>query len=110
MARSPGACHACPRMSEPNDMTPADAGAILDRHPSYILLLVKRGDLAARRLGPDTRGGRWLIDAASVAALKAQWDANPPQRGRPADVAPSASAVAKRRSRARVEQLEVETV
>jgi len=89
-----------------DDMTPAEAAELLDRSANYILLLLKRGDLIGRRLGPATRGGRWLIDARSVHALKAQWDAQPPQRGRPADDAPSPVAAAKRRSRAR---LEVET-
>jgi hypothetical protein len=84
-------------------LTPAEAGAILKRSPAYVIRLIARGDLTARRTGPADRRGHWLIDAASVRALKAQWDAAPPQRGRPADSAPTPSAAAKRRSRARSE-------
>jgi len=89
-----------------DEVTPAEAGAILERHPSYIPRLVARGDLIGRRLGPDTRGGRWLIDAASVYALKQRWDAMPPQRGRPADLRAPSTASAKRRSQKRAHAAE----
>ncbi|NNJ13705.1 helix-turn-helix domain-containing protein [Chloroflexales bacterium ZM16-3] len=89
-------------MSDDTDLiTTTDAAAQLGRSMSTINQLIKRGDLVGRRIGPDTRGGQWLVSAASVAALAARWAANPPRRGRPAAAAPSESTLAKRRSRAR---------
>ncbi len=81
-------------------LTPAEAAAILARSPRTVLKLLARGTLHGRRLGPPSRGGRWLVDAASVWALKAAWDAQPPTPGRPSLAIPSAAAHAKRRSRA----------
>jgi hypothetical protein len=77
------------------------AAARLDRSAAYVLRLLKQGDLVGRRIGPDTRGGQWLISAASVAALQARWAADPPRRGRPAQGDPTPAALAQRRSRAR---------
>lgn len=90
-------------MEDTDLITTAEAAAQLGRSAAYVLNLLKRGDLAGRRIGPDTRGGQWLVSAASVAALAAQWAASPPRRGRPAEAAPSESTLAKRRSRARQE-------
>jgi len=82
-------------------ITTTEAAERLDRSAVYVLRLLNRGDLAGRRIGPDTRGGQWLVRAASAAALRARWAASPPRRGRPAEAAPSESTLAKRRSRAR---------
>ncbi len=84
-----------------NLITTTEAAAQLSRSLSMINQLIKRGELIGRRIGPDTRGGRWLVSAASVAALVARWADDPPRRGRPAQGAPSASALAKRKSRAK---------
>ncbi len=42
-----------------------------------------RAQLHIKRLGPDTRGGQWLIAADSIAALATARLANPPRVGRP---------------------------
>lgn len=78
-----------------------EAAARLQRHPTLVRKLVADGTLIAQRLGPTGRGGRWMVSAASVAALAAQWAAQPPRRGRPADAEPSPGALATRRSRAK---------
>ena len=84
-----------------NLITTTEAAAQLSRSLSMINQLIKRGELIGRRIGPDTRGGRWLVSAASVAALVSRWADAPPRRGRPTQVTPSASALAKRKSRAK---------
>lgn len=88
-------------MSNDDLITTDVAAERLARSPAYVLRLVKQGDLVGQRIGPDTRGGQWLVSAASVAALKAQWAVSPPRRGRPpAGATPSAAALAQRRIRA----------
>lgn len=84
-------------------ITTTEAAAQLGRSMSMVNQLIKRGDLVGRRIGPDTRGGQWLISAASVAALIERWATDPPRRGRPALGEPSPAALAKRRSRAKHE-------
>lgn len=84
-----------------------EAATRLDRHPTQVRKLAASGDLVARRIGPAGRGGRWLISAASVAALQARWAADPPRRGRPAQGDPTPVALAKRKSRAKHETEEV---
>lgn len=86
-------------------LTSTEAAAALDVSEPYVLLLRSRGQLTARRIGPNTRGGQWLFDPASVAALRQQRAAAPPKRGRPAHAAPSPAAVAQRRSRATRQQV-----
>ncbi len=78
-----------------------DAANRLDRHPTQVRKLAAAGGLVTRRIGPVGRGGRWLVSAASVAALVARWADAPPRRGRPTQGAPSVSALAKRKSRAK---------
>lgn len=95
-------------MTEEDDLITTDVAAErLDRSTAYVLRLLKQGDLTGQLVGPPGRG-QWLVSAASVAALAARWDANPPRRGRPAAAAPSESTLAKRRSRAR-QDAEIET-
>ncbi|HEX9373065.1 MAG TPA: hypothetical protein VF897_18780 [Roseiflexaceae bacterium] len=43
--------------------------------------MLDRGELAGRRIGPATRGRRWLVDAADVARLKANGGALRPAIG-----------------------------
>lgn len=91
-------------MDQVTEITPAEAAEQLGRSHNYVLKLLDSGELAGRRIGPASRGGRWLVDAADVARLKAEWEHNPPRRGRPAATEPSAAALAKRRSRARASE------
>ena len=87
-------------------ITTDEAAARLERSATYVLRLRARGDLVGQRIGPDTRGGQWLISAASVDALRARWAADPPTRGRPAaGETPSPAALAQRRSRATRKEL-----
>lgn len=72
-------------------ITTDEAATRLGRSTAYVLRLLKQGQLEGCRIGPDTRGGQWLIHATSVSALSEHWAANPPRRGRPA-VAGSAAA------------------
>lgn len=88
-------------MNDTDLITTTEAAVHLGRSMSTINQLIKRGDLVGRRIGPNTRGGQWLVSAASVAMLAARWAASPPRRGRPAIAAPSESTQAKRRSRAK---------
>jgi hypothetical protein len=78
-----------------------DAANRLDRHPTQVRKLAAAGELEARRIGPAGRGGRWLVSAASVEALRQRWAADPPRRGRPATGDPTPAALAKRKSRAK---------
>jgi excisionase family DNA binding protein len=78
-----------------------EAATRLGKSEQIIRRLAEQGTLAADRLGPAGRGGRWMISAASVEALRAEWEKNPPRRGRPTAADPSAAALAKRRSRER---------
>lgn len=88
-------------MDDGDLITTDEAAERLKRSPAYVLRLLKQGDLVGRRIGPDTRGGRWLVSAASVAALCERWAADPPRRGRPAQGDPTPVALAKRKSRAK---------
>lgn len=67
-----------------NDLTVPDAARQLGVTPAYLRRLIAAGDLPARRIGPDTRGGQWLLDAADVQRLAARRGQHPPRRGRPA--------------------------
>ncbi len=58
-----------------------DAANRLDRHPTQVRKLAAAGGLVTRRIGPVGRGGRWLVSAASVAALVARWADAPPGAG-----------------------------
>lgn len=86
-----------------DDLITTDVAAErLGRSVERVRVLIKQGDLIGRRIGPATRGGQWLVSAASVAALRAQWARNPPKAGRPAASSePTPLALAQRRSRAR---------
>lgn len=78
------------------------AAALLGRSSRTVRKLAADGELVARRLNGDS--GPWLIDAVSVQA----WSIAPPARGRKPDIAPSPTALAKRKSRARQkEEVEV---
>ncbi len=61
------------------------AAARLERSAAYVLRLLKQGALQGQRIGPDSRGGQWLIRASSVEALARRWEATPPRRGRPTE-------------------------
>lgn len=89
-----------------DELTPKEAARILGRSPAYVIRLAERGELAGRRIGPESRGGRWLIDRASVAALQVRWETHPPQPGRRPVSDPSPTTVAKRRSRTRATKSE----
>jgi hypothetical protein len=86
-------------------LTTSEAAATLEVREqtirSWLSNPTMRAKLELRRIGPDTRGGQWLISAASVARIQAERAANPPRAGRPRTDTPSPMAVAKRRSRAR---------
>lgn len=79
------------------ELTTQEVADLLGVSIPYVHTLRKDKRLEARR----PRGGQWLYDPSSVAALRAEWAASPPRRGRPALANPSPSALAKRRSRAR---------
>jgi hypothetical protein len=79
-------------------ITTNDAATRLARSPAYVLQLLKRGDLVGQRIGPESRGGQWLVSVASVAALAARWTADPPRRGRPAQAKPTPDALARCRN------------
>lgn len=85
-----------------NLITTHVAAERLGRSPVYVLRLLKQGDLQGQRIGPDSRGGQWLISAHSVDALAQRWAAEPPRRGRPpAGATPSPEALPQRRARQR---------
>lgn len=65
-----------------SDVTVPEAADQLGVTPAYVRRLIAQGDLAARRIGPDTRGGQWLITADDVVQLARRRAQNPPQRGR----------------------------
>lgn len=67
-----------------SDMTTTEAAAVLNRSSRQIINLIHKGELQGRRFGPDTRGGRWMVDQRSVERLKAKWEREPPKPGRQA--------------------------
>jgi len=76
----------------------ADRLGVSMRHVGHLRM---QGRLHAHLIGPATRGGQWLYDAASVEALQAEWAAAPPKPGRRASSMPTPAALAQRRARAR---------
>lgn len=64
-------------------MTTEDAAGELGKTTRRILQYIKDGDLDAIRIGPTSRGGRWLVSRVSVAELKAQHTHKPPKAGYP---------------------------
>ena len=88
-------------MAPYDEITPEEAAARLGRKPRRVRQLLDNGELEGRRIGPDSRGGRWLVSVASVERLLAQWAADPPKPGRKQVTAPSAQTLAKRKSRQR---------
>ncbi len=82
-------------------LTTDEAAVRLERSRNMVLKLLAAGELRGRRLGPATRGGQWLVEAASVTELLARWAVDPPHVGRPASADPSPAALAQRRSRER---------
>jgi hypothetical protein len=63
-------------------LTTLEAAALLQRTPRQILNLIERGLLSGSRLGPSTRGGRWMVTGESVEELKERWAVEPPKPGR----------------------------
>lgn len=67
-----------------SELTVPDAARRLGISAAYLRRLIAAGDLPARRIGPATRGGQWLLDAADVQQLAQQRAHDPPRLGRPA--------------------------
>jgi hypothetical protein len=63
-------------------LTTLEAAALLQRTPRQVLNLIGAGLLEGSRLGPPTRGGRWMVTGESVERLQKRWTVEPPKPGR----------------------------
>ncbi len=65
-----------------DEMTTQEAATMLERANDYVRKLANAGKLAARREGYGRRSTLY-VKRDSVMALRAEWDHQPPKRGRP---------------------------